>query len=60
VSCTASKFDRDCGGCRHCADCPPTPGEPGILHLDPQAVADARVWRRHRLRERLIGDRANN
>jgi hypothetical protein len=61
MACTPTRYDRNCGGCRHCADHgPATPGSPGILHHDAQAEADARVWRRHVQRRDQIRNRGNN
>ena len=61
MACNASTFDRDCDGCRHCCGTHTLDTDStGTLHHDPQADADAGVWRRHALRSRLIRDRASN
>lgn len=63
MACSTDRFDVNCGGCRHCADCPPTPGAPTYVYPSALADADRRIREADRaasVRGALIRDRANN
>jgi hypothetical protein len=60
MACNANQFDANCDGCRHCAAHAPDPNPAALLHHDAQAVADAKVWRRHKLERALARNRHSN
>lgn len=63
MACNENRFDANCDGCRHCADCPPTPGAPTYVWPSDLAETDRRIResdRRRGLRDRLIGARHSN